>query len=167
MSKTKISKDDIQITTFEGQLSKITFNLFREWTKNATKFHPQLDFTIKSEQVLIKDFRNDLKGAVFALFENKKYQSGVFLPKWDYGFVCGFIQGALNTHWYNEYIAKRTDDYKVFATLKVLTSYLNFDKVLEVNLDNLLKPLKLQTPYSRPFFLQYIHYTNVCLKLLE
>lgn len=137
MSKLKINKSEIRISTFEDKLSKTTFNLFREWTKNAMIYHPKLDFTIKDERILIKDFRDDLKGAILSLLENKKYQSGNFLPQWDYGYICGFIGGSLNTHWYNEYITKKTDDYKVYASLKVLTSYFEFDKNLENNLDKL------------------------------
>jgi hypothetical protein len=139
MAKSKIRKSEIQITSFEDNVSKVAFDLFREWTKNAKIQYTEIDFTIKDESVLVKDLRNCIKSGIKSLLESSKYRSGIYLPQWDYGYFLGFIEGNLGKHWNQEYIVKHSEDYKTFAALKVVTNYLDFDKILEIRYDTLLE----------------------------
>ena len=121
---------------------KIAFNLFREWTKNASTDHPNSDFTIIDETNLINDFRNALQSSIKNLVKEEKADRRKTLG-YDFGFIIGFIQGNLNKHWYNEYVLKRTDLYKGFVINKAICEYLKFDNITGIRInalyENLLK----------------------------
>jgi hypothetical protein len=63
--------------------------------------------------------------------ENRK------LPGFDFGFVTSFVKSNLNTCWCNEYIYKQTVDYKNFAVICTLESYLKADEILKLKLGGL------------------------------
>lgn len=120
------------------KLNIIAFDLFREWTKNASFDYPNNDFTIIDETALVNDLISAVEGATVSLVkEEKAVKRNIF--GYDYGFIIGYIQGDLNVHWHNEYIVKASDLYKGFAVNKALFEYLKFDSLTEIRINALYK----------------------------
>jgi hypothetical protein len=114
----------------------IAFKLFRSWTINASKDFPDNDFIIIDETYLAKDLEQSIKLAIECLIkEDNAERRGT--KGFDYGYILGFIQGNLNAHWNNEYILKRSDDYKGFIVNKAILEYLKIDDIMGIRLNAL------------------------------
>ena len=112
---------------------KIAFELFREWTKKALAKYSHNDFTIIDETCLIEDMEESLNNAISSLLKKERAEERT-TPGYDYGFVLGFIQGNLNSYWYNEYIVRRTDVYKGYVINKAFFEYLKFNDIERVRI---------------------------------
>lgn len=121
-------------------IDKTAFDLFRLWTKNAKKDKPTQDFTIIDETSLVQDLKNALNSSIESLWKKERREKRA-MSGYDYGFVIGFIQGNLNTHWFNEYITKRTDLYKGFMINKAILSYLEFDNITNIRIHAIYESL--------------------------
>jgi len=119
------------------------FPLFQDWVKNAKLAYPRFNFLIKDVEMLKTDLENAITKAVFALQKEEKYEKRA-KSGFDYGYVCGHLQGSLNTLWFHEYIYKQTNDFKIFSVINALDSYLKVDELLKI---------KMQTLYTS-------HYNN-------
>lgn len=63
---------------------------------------------------------------------------------YDFDFVVGYIQGSLNTHWYNEYITKQSDKHKEFIACKAILEYLKFETLTGIRIQKIYNHLLQQ-----------------------
>ena len=113
----------IDLKCIKEDLSTIAFNLFKKWTKNATKKYPNNDFTIVDEGVLVNDLIDTIRSALISLAQSDKSKKSI--PGWSVGFVIGFISSNLNTCWVHEYIVKSSEKYKRLLILKIIRDFFN------------------------------------------
>lgn len=99
------------------------FDLFRYWTSEAKIIYPNHNFDIQDESDLITEFENTVKSACKALNKEKNKEKRLIIG-FDSGFVDGFIRSSLDTHWYFEFIYKKSDAYKEFLAIKAVKLYL-------------------------------------------
>ena len=130
-----------------------SFQMFRDWTANAKMQYPDYDFTIINETNLVNDLSSCLQSSVNALKKEEK-ASKREIPGYDIGFVWGFIQSNLNGRWVHEYIRKRSNDYKMFMTLKALQIYLDIDDIALIKTDEIYKRM----------FLEDVNFENIYFK---
>ncbi len=112
------------------------FPLFTDWITNAKLSYPQLNYQISDATI----FKNDLQNAMFKAVNGLNKAEKIECRKsigYDYGFICGFIQGNLNAAWYSEYIYKQTNQYKLFTVINTIDSFFKFDDLLRIRLSNL------------------------------
>ena len=124
------------------KIEKIAFDMFREWTLNAKKDLPHLDFTIIDERKLVEDVTNTICKSNIAIHNYEKVERRKQLG-FDKGYICGFICGNINTKWYNDYVIKQSNQYKEFIVFKSLKIYLELFE---------LERIKINKMYSRLFF---------------
>lgn len=117
-------------------LKNKAYNLFKDWVNNAKKVYPNLNYDIKDPAKLERDLEDAMEDAIKALTREEKAKKRK-IPGYDYGFICGYIQGNLNTTWYNEYIRKQSNTSKMFSAIVALESYLKFDELLKIRLTTL------------------------------
>lgn len=108
------------------RIAVIAFNLFRDWTKNAKEFYPDMDFTIIDETKLVEDLERTILLGISELQKEEKLEKRK-QPEFDYGFLTGFVQGTLEISWMYEYINKNTESYRNFMACKSILEYLRFD----------------------------------------
>jgi len=118
------------------KIEKIAFDMFREWTQNAKKELPHLDFTIIDETKLVEDLRETISKANSAIHNYEKAERRKQLG-FDKGYICGFICGNLNTNWYNEYVIKQSNQYKEFIVFKSLKIYLELFELERIKINNI------------------------------
>jgi len=114
--------------------------MFRDWTAKARSLHPEMDFTIKDESVLVNDLVSCARSAVNSLRADEK-KTRREIPGYDVGFMLGYISSSLNEHWVHEYIRKRSEDYKILIALKALRIYLELDEVVLIKINKLYSGL--------------------------
>ena len=81
--------------------------------------HSEEKIAIIDESILAQDLRNSIIAALEAANEKKEKDLG-----WEIGFFLGFIQSNLNSHWCNEYLEKRSNDYKMIVMLQAANKLL-------------------------------------------
>lgn len=123
--------------------STIAFQIFRHWTKKASKKYPNYDFVIVDERKLITDLENSIESALKSLTKEEKAQSRA-VSGYDYGYFMGFVSSNLNGHWVNEYITKQTSVYKEFNALKAVIIFLKLDTLATIKIQELYKALIAQ-----------------------
>ena len=123
--------------------STIAFQLFRYWTKKASKKYPNYDFVILDERKLITDLENSIESALKSLIKEEKAQSRA-VNGYDYGYFMGFVSSNLNVHWVHEYITKHTSVYKEFNALKAVIMFLKLDTLTTIKIQELYKALIAQ-----------------------
>lgn len=126
----------LDFSSIENKIPSISFDLFRYWSKEIG-IHEKI--IIKTEQILIQDFKEVLSNAITAL--NKKDDLESKSPGWDVGFIIGFIDGNLGKNWHHEYIVKNSEAYKTFIALRAIENCLTFDEVCKVRIDEIYKTL--------------------------
>jgi hypothetical protein len=139
MKLPKINASQIDLTIFEEEIKKLPFDLFRDWIKLVQPKH-KFDLTIVSEQVLVEDVKETVKGAFADLFMHEKYIEEKEYPRysnrgWSVGYILGRVEGFLLVHWYQSYIVPHTEFYKRFIAIRSVAEYLKFDKLTEINID--------------------------------
>jgi hypothetical protein len=91
MKSLKINASQVDLTTFEEEIKKLSFDLFRDWTKLVQPKH-KFDLTIVSEQVLVEDVKETLKGAFADLFMHEKYVEEKENPRYsNRGWSVGYV----------------------------------------------------------------------------
>ncbi len=126
----------LNLSSIQNKIPSVSFGLFRYWSKEIGIHEKTI---IKTEQLLIQDFKESLTNAIIALNKEDDLESKA--PGWDVGFIIGFIKGNLGKHWYHEYVVKNSDDYKTFIALRAIENYLEFDEVCKVRIDEIYKTL--------------------------
>jgi len=126
----------LNLSSVQDKIPDISFDLFRYWSK---EIGINESIIVKTEQVLVKDFEASLTNAIIAL--NERSESDRKKPGWETGFIIGFVNGNLGKHWYNEYVVKRSEEYKTFVALQVIEYYLKFDTVCKIKVDNIYETL--------------------------
>ena len=121
----------VNLAPIETKLAPSAFNLFRCWTARVNSSD---NIVIKDEQVLVDDLRDTFHDAVRSLAEKDMTDKPV---GWDVGFVLGFVGGSLGVKWHHDYVVRNSDEYKAFAALKAIESYLTFDELTRVRIDKL------------------------------
>lgn len=125
------NKKEINLSAVEEKIPLAAFGLFRYWLQ-------QIDFAnelvIKSEQLLIEDLRKAIQKALLSL---KEEDLTFKIWGWEVGFIIGFVKGNLHSHWYQEYVIKRSNTYKQFLGLRAIENYLEFDEVTKLKVNNL------------------------------
>jgi hypothetical protein len=112
------------------------YPMFNSWVTKAKVMFPKFSFQINEVANLRSDLEDTLKNAVLSLRNEGRAKKRI-AQGFDYGYFCGFIQGNLNAVWYNEYIYKQTNNYKVYAALSTLDGFLKTDKLLSTRLSSL------------------------------
>ena len=107
----------IDLSPLDSAASTSAFSMFRGWNEKAL---PNEKIHIKNEQLLVEDLKEAFRSAVAAI---KREDLDAKLPGWDIGFVIGFVSGSLGVLWYNEYIARNSEQYKILSAMKALSSY--------------------------------------------
>ena len=126
----------IDWTSIDDKIQKVSFDLFRFWT-NASGINNTL--LIKTEQNLVADLKEAIVNAIHSLNNNEdldKKPNG-----WDIGFIIGFVDGNLGKHWYHEYIAKNSEEYKTFKGLRAIEAYLKTNEIAEIKINKLYEDL--------------------------
>lgn len=134
-------KNKIDLSPIQNKIQAIAFELFREWTKNAGEEFPEFDFTIKDESYLVVNCRESIEGSIRSLYKQKKYKNNTYPLGWDIGFIYGFIQGNLDSHWQFEYISKRQEPYKKLIALKAITGYFELMGVELIKIENIYREM--------------------------
>lgn len=57
---------------YKQNIAPKAFDMFRDWTKNAQKHYPDLDFTIIDESVLVQNLLNTIRSAKETLLKEEK-----------------------------------------------------------------------------------------------
>ena len=83
------------------------------------------------------DLKSALNDAVNSLLSKEKREGDGF----DFGFVVGFVKGALNAQWYFDYIEKNSSNYKDYLVNQAILDYLRFNKRAEINIRSLFEVL--------------------------
>ena len=96
---------------------------------------PDLNYQINDLGVLENDLAQALQSAVRSV-EKKSASGKRKAPGFDYGFVCGYVEGNLNAVWYNEYIYKQSNNYKVLAAITTLDDFLRADDLVKIRLSS-------------------------------
>lgn len=122
-----------------AKINNISFQMFRDWTKNAKSKYPDYDFTINDETILQNDLFKAIKSAVKSL--NDKEGLNRNKQGYDVGFIWGYIHGNLNLHWYHEYIRKRSQDYKDLMILKAIQLYFDLEEISSIKIESLYKKI--------------------------
>ncbi len=123
------------ILLVESKLDKV-YPMFSNWTTKAKITFPTLNYQINEISLLKNDLKNTILKAISSLDKQDKIQNRK-IQGYDYGYFCGFIQGNLNVLWYNEYIYKQTNNYKILAAITTLDSFLKNNDLLKIRLSNL------------------------------
>ncbi len=121
-------------------LAAKAFEIFRDWTKNAKLFYPELTFTIIDETLLVKDLTKGLTAARNNLYKEEK-KADRLKEGYAYGYMLGYVRSTLNVQWMNEYIRKQLPEYKEFIAIKAIKNYLIFDKVTSIRIGAIYKHL--------------------------
>jgi len=119
-------------------IQRASFEMFRDWTKFASKKYPNLDFTIIDETELFKDAKSSFNNACKTLFSSK-YDDKRKDKNWCIGFVEGYIKGSISRQWFHEYFQKQSDNYKNMIALKSVLEFSKVDSDLSWRLDVLYK----------------------------
>ena len=130
----KIQK--IDLTSIDDKIQKATFELFRFWTK-ASGINDAL--IIKTEQRLIEDLKEVIGKAIKSL--NSRDDLHEKPNGWDIGFIIGFVDGNLGKHWYHEYIAKNSKEYKTYKGLRAIEAYLKTNEIAEIKINKIYENL--------------------------
>lgn len=125
----------VKLRKLEKRIPEVAFDLFRFWTKSVNINDTVI---IKTEEKLIHDLKDSLIGAIKGL---KEEDTSSTLEGWDIGFVIGYTGGNLGTKWYFEYVVKLSEDYKVFLGLKAIETFIKFDEIARIKIDELYKHL--------------------------
>ena len=136
----KVQPEEIDMSHFEANLSKLTFDLFRKWTKTAQEKYPDKDFTIVDERPLLKDVEQQIRESTIALFDddNLLYKNNTkTIDNSVIDFFRWHIEGCLGRRWFTEYIYKTTDEYKTIMALRSLSIYLDLEDVMRIRLDHI------------------------------
>lgn len=123
--------------------SIIAFQLFRHWTKKASKKYPNYDFVIIDERKLVTDLENSIESALNSLTKEEKAKNRA-VNGYDYGYFMGFVGSNLNGNWVHEYITKQTSVYKEFNALKAVIMFLKLDTLTTIKIQELYKALIAQ-----------------------
>ena len=160
-------------------IQRVAFEMFRDWTKLASKKYPHLDFTIIDETELFNDAKNSFNYAIESLFsaENADERKDKF---WCIGFVVGFLKGNLSQKWFHEYYQKQTDNYKNMIALKSVLEFSKVDSDLSWRLDAIYKQFfksinleeielrtKVDTNFLNKFNLQPTAGTGIVFQLID
>jgi hypothetical protein len=125
------------LSCVESNLPSFAFRLFKNWTAQAVKHHPEIDFSILNEQPLIKNLDQALRESIARFFIDENYMEVGFeaSAEWRHTLFLLKLSVALSRIWFFEYIHKRQNVYKTLIGLIVLKDYLADEKVrgLQVN----------------------------------
>ncbi len=135
----KIAKEEVDLSLFQGFIETMSYTLFREWTAQIQEIYPEKKLEIIDERCLVADVEDVLKSSIVHLFDSELYKETLFSEKkWHkIGFILGYLQGRLTTHWYMEYFMKSEPIYQEYAALKAVITLLEFDKIAEIRLNRL------------------------------
>jgi hypothetical protein len=138
LPRKQAKSSDINVNNFEPQiLSKIAFNLFRKWTQKATLKHPNIDFTIIDERLIIKDFEQQIRESTIALFNDDSFYERKMSKKYANSFFTGYLEGSLGRYWYMEYIIKNGDEFKTTMVLRSLDIYLKLEDITLIKIEDI------------------------------
>lgn len=124
----------VNLSSLNEKLPKAAFGLFRYWINKAELSDK---ISIKNERSLVQDLKDTLSKALNSLFKKEDLKDKP--PGWDIGFIIGFVNGNLGESWHHQYIAKNSEDYKVFAGLKAIEGYLQFDELARLRINELYR----------------------------
>jgi hypothetical protein len=139
MNFTDAKSEIIDLSIFKDEISKLSFNLFREWTKSVKPYH-NFDLTILNEQELVAQVKEAIGLATAELFEHKKYKQekkrkNISLQDWSVYFIMERVESQLLCYWHFYYVAPHTDMYKQWAAIRSVLSFLREDKLMEIKID--------------------------------
>lgn len=123
--------DSIDLSPLDASTLASAFNMFRDWNAIAM---PNQKIHIKNEQRLVEDLKEALQSAIIAI---RKKELNSKPPGWDIGFIIGFVSGSLGVHWYNEYIARNSEQYKILSAMKALSSYFEIKDIALLRVEKL------------------------------
>jgi hypothetical protein len=141
LPKYKVNAEDLDISPLQADLAKNVFTLFRQWTTNCKKKHPDLDLTIITEQVLIQNLENTVRKSIIALFNNETFYKQKQSLTFAQSFVLGHIEGKLGIHWYTEYIIKTKKEYKSMMALKAVSNYLTTEDIVRLEIEEIYEEM--------------------------
>lgn len=131
----------MNLKAIEHKIEKTAFQLFRVWTKRALRHYPDLNFVIKDEKILVDDLKDSIISSLEALYKSDKFDDLHRAISWDVGFVLGFMQGKLDTHWFHEYIEKRSEEYKQIMILTAIKRFFAIEELPNIRLLHLYRRL--------------------------
>lgn len=137
LPKNIVKVSDIDLSPLKADLPKLTFDLFRKWTKKCLEKHPYLDLTIVDEQILIKDVQKQMCESLISLFDNDTFYKRNKSKKYGLTYLLGHFEGALGVHWYMEYVIKTKDIFKTTMALRSLSLYLQIEDVMRLKVERI------------------------------
>lgn len=102
--------------------------IFNIWISNARKDWPNIDIPRKDKKELFDDLVNAFSDAICSL-EKENHKNKENIPGWSVGFIEGYVRSSINTHWFNDLIFKKTENYRKLLVLKSIILYMDFDMI--------------------------------------
>jgi hypothetical protein len=138
----KLPKNSVKPATINKQplqtdIPKLAFDLFRKWSNICRVKHPHLDLTIINEQILIKDVTQQVANSVIAVFNTDTFYWNNMSKSYAVAYFLGHFEGALNQHWYLEYVIKTMDTFKTAMALQSLNLYLQSEEVMRLKVEHI------------------------------
>ncbi len=94
-------------------IKSISEQVFSQWIVNATteyQLSPKFINKIQeenTEKIFLEKFIKAIKVLTEEKSDEKKSIKG-----WSFGFIFGYMQGALHTHWFNQFILHPSTEYE-------------------------------------------------------
>ncbi|MBF0157064.1 MAG: hypothetical protein HQL57_07775 [Magnetococcales bacterium] len=113
-------KQKIAASSLIFKIRRTASALFSGWLDNSgcndLFHHDAID-----DDLIVNDFTECLSIAIDEIKTKSKEQKDIF--GWAYGFLCGFVEGALHTKWHFRYVVQRTEEYKYTTFFHSLYKY--------------------------------------------
>jgi hypothetical protein len=125
------------LSCVEKKLPSYAFHLFKNWTTQAIKYHPEINFSILNEQLLIKNLDQAIRESIASFFLDENFIKVGFeaSTEWRHTLFLLKLCVTLSRIWFFEYIRKQQNVYKTLIGIIALKDYLADEKVrgLQVN----------------------------------
>jgi len=97
-------------------MERITPPIFTHWLKNAQRTYPFLNDLTHDQEQLRSDVNEAFEHALAAAAEKPAAKP----PGYTYSFICGFVEGFLNSRWHFEYVVRARVMDSTFCTIMAM-----------------------------------------------
>jgi len=118
----------IKSSNLKFSIKRISVQLITNWfacTKIKYDISNVANFVIDELEVE-NDFVDHLSSAIDSLINNKSWKKRT-IPGWSFGYLCGHIQGALNSKWINQYLIEPSKEFEDLMKIKAILEILRID----------------------------------------
>ena len=120
-SAARIKKSPLLFT-----LRTIAPEIFHLWHQHVCEIYSTAAPEEQDDDRLLADMLEAFAGALESAQSDKHAESRQ-RSGWTHGYICGFVEGKLDTVWYNRYVLPHTGEYKQVLLLKSLLELFEAD----------------------------------------